>query len=147
AHVAFTYDGETGTLRTWLRGQLAGETVFGPGDVDALAGDVGVGPAAEGAPSNPLFADGTVVVAIDELRVSRVARTKAEIERAAYFDPAPPPPAGAAPALPVGLDARDVRVPAGAVSTPDAVELGRKLFFDPRLSRDGRVSCATCHDP
>jgi len=27
------------------------------------------------------------------------------------------------------------------------VELGRKLFFDPRLSADGTVSCASCHDP
>jgi len=27
------------------------------------------------------------------------------------------------------------------------VELGKKLFFDPRLSADGTVSCATCHRP
>jgi cytochrome c peroxidase len=27
------------------------------------------------------------------------------------------------------------------------VELGRRLFSDPRLSRDGSFSCATCHDP
>ena len=27
------------------------------------------------------------------------------------------------------------------------VELGRKLFFDPRLSGDGNMSCATCHNP
>lgn len=26
-------------------------------------------------------------------------------------------------------------------------ELGKKLFFDPRLSRSGLVSCATCHNP
>lgn len=27
------------------------------------------------------------------------------------------------------------------------VQLGVRLFFDPRLSATGRVSCATCHDP
>lgn len=27
------------------------------------------------------------------------------------------------------------------------IELGRKLFFDPILSRDGKMACATCHDP
>jgi cytochrome c peroxidase len=27
------------------------------------------------------------------------------------------------------------------------VALGRKLFFDTRLSRDGTLSCASCHDP
>jgi cytochrome c peroxidase len=30
---------------------------------------------------------------------------------------------------------------------PARVALGRKLFFDPRLSLDGTVSCATCHRP
>jgi cytochrome c peroxidase len=30
--------------------------------------------------------------------------------------------------------------------TPERVALGHKLYFDLRLSRDGTVSCATCHD-
>src|ERR1700756_2250670 len=30
---------------------------------------------------------------------------------------------------------------------PPRVALGQKLFFEPRLSGDGTVSCATCHDP
>ncbi len=29
--------------------------------------------------------------------------------------------------------------------TPPMVELGRKLFFDPRISADGTVSCSRCH--
>lgn len=32
-------------------------------------------------------------------------------------------------------------------SSNQKVELGRALFFDKRLSEDGSVSCATCHDP
>lgn len=31
--------------------------------------------------------------------------------------------------------------------TPQQIDLGRYLFFDPVLSRDGSVSCATCHNP
>ena len=31
--------------------------------------------------------------------------------------------------------------------SPAAAELGRKLFFDPRLSKDGMTSCASCHAP
>ena len=27
------------------------------------------------------------------------------------------------------------------------LELGKKLFFDPLLSKDGTVSCASCHKP
>lgn len=32
-------------------------------------------------------------------------------------------------------------------STPAKVELGKQLFFDPRLSGDNTMSCATCHIP
>jgi cytochrome c peroxidase len=31
-------------------------------------------------------------------------------------------------------------------TTPERVALGAKLFNDPRLSRDGSLSCASCHD-
>jgi cytochrome c peroxidase len=31
--------------------------------------------------------------------------------------------------------------------TPQQIDLGRYLFFDPVLSADGTVSCASCHDP
>lgn len=31
--------------------------------------------------------------------------------------------------------------------TPQQIDLGRYLFFDPLLSADGTISCATCHDP
>ncbi len=31
--------------------------------------------------------------------------------------------------------------------TPQGFELGRMLFYDPRLSRDGTVSCGSCHQP
>ena len=32
-------------------------------------------------------------------------------------------------------------------TTPEKVALGKKLFFDRRLSGDGTMSCATCHAP
>lgn len=35
----------------------------------------------------------------------------------------------------------------GVADNPAAAELGQALFFDPRLSRDANVSCATCHIP
>jgi cytochrome c peroxidase len=34
-----------------------------------------------------------------------------------------------------------------ASARPDAIALGEKLFFDPRLSGPGSVLCATCHAP
>lgn len=32
------------------------------------------------------------------------------------------------------------------IMEPDKVELGKKLFFDPRLSRSGFISCNSCHN-
>ena len=31
--------------------------------------------------------------------------------------------------------------------TAERVELGKALFFDPRLSANNQMSCATCHNP
>jgi cytochrome c peroxidase len=31
--------------------------------------------------------------------------------------------------------------------SPQQIDLGRYLFFDPILSRDGSLSCASCHNP
>jgi cytochrome c peroxidase len=41
----------------------------------------------------------------------------------------------------------EVPVPAANPQTAEKVELGKKLFFDRRLSGDGTMSCSTCHDP
>lgn len=46
---------------------------------------------------------------------------------------------------PLGLP--PVPVPADSPVTPARVELGRKLFFDRRLSHNGTMSCAMCHIP
>jgi cytochrome c peroxidase len=32
------------------------------------------------------------------------------------------------------------------IDNPAKVELGKNLFFDPRLSRSGAIACASCHD-
>ena len=42
---------------------------------------------------------------------------------------------------------KDVPIPEQNPQTPAKIELGKKLFFDRRLSGDGTMSCATCHDP
>lgn len=52
----------------------------------------------------------------------------------------------AGPRLPLGLDLYRP-APDDNPLTVDKVSLGRRLFFDRRLSRDGSLSCASCHDP
>ncbi|AXQ28004.1 cytochrome-c peroxidase [Solimonas sp. K1W22B-7] len=55
---------------------------------------------------------------------------------------------GQDPLAPRGFDTHlwPVVVPKDNALTPERVTLGRKLYFDPRLSADGSVACATCHD-
>ncbi len=48
-------------------------------------------------------------------------------------------------APPLGLPA--VPIPADNPATADTVALGRKLFFDRRLSANNTISCAMCHVP
>jgi len=47
---------------------------------------------------------------------------------------------------PLGLDLY-MPVPENNPLTPAKIALGRRLFFDKRLSRDGTLACASCHDP
>lgn len=51
----------------------------------------------------------------------------------------------AADGVPLGLP--PVPVPKDNPLTPEKIALGKKLYFDKRLSKDGTISCATCHDP
>lgn len=46
---------------------------------------------------------------------------------------------------PLGLD--PVPIPPDNPQTPQKIALGKRLFFDPRLSVDGTVACASCHNP
>ena len=38
-------------------------------------------------------------------------------------------------------------IPANNTMTPEKIELGKMLFFEPRISASGVISCATCHNP
>ncbi len=47
--------------------------------------------------------------------------------------------------LPIALTR--AAMPRDNPQTPEKIALGEKLFFDGRLSANGTVACATCHDP
>jgi len=48
--------------------------------------------------------------------------------------------------IPLGLGV-PLPTPADNPLTPETVDVGRRLFEDRRLSRDGTVACTACHDP
>jgi len=47
--------------------------------------------------------------------------------------------------LPLGIPS--VPFPEDNPPTRERIDLGRRLFFDPRLSSDESISCASCHNP
>lgn len=65
------------------------------------------------------------------------------------------PAAAVAPAMPVlptdipegmGVLPSSVPVPAGNPQTAEKIELGKKLYFEPALSKSGAFSCNSCHN-
>jgi cytochrome c peroxidase len=46
---------------------------------------------------------------------------------------------------PLGLP--PVPYPADNPPTAETIALGRRLFYDPRLSKDNTIACASCHNP
>lgn len=51
------------------------------------------------------------------------------------------------PVFPLGIDSDVFMVPEDNPLTPEKIDLGKLLYFDPRLSADNTISCASCHNP
>ena len=69
--------------------------------------------------------------------VEHVPRERNVVEELAPAPPVPDAPRGLPP----------TPSPEHNPTSPEKVELGRLLFFEPRLSNGGSMSCATCHQP
>ncbi len=61
--------------------------------------------------------------------------------------PAPVGPIGSPIEIQAPLGLPPVPIPAGNKPTADTVALGKKLYYDTKLSADDTVSCASCHGP
>src|SRR5262245_31824627 len=80
-------------------------------------------------------------IGVEEDRGDLSARIEADVagsgRRRPIVDEPARPPLGLPP----------VPWPADNPYSRDKAELGKWLFFDRRLSSDGSIACATCHDP
>jgi len=56
-------------------------------------------------------------------------------------------PRGAKGTIQVPLGLPPLPIPADNSPTVETIALGRELFYDPVLSRDDTISCASCHQP
>jgi cytochrome c peroxidase len=74
------------------------------------------------------------------------AASAAPAASSAATKPLPPmPPAPPLPKTPAALP--ELKTPDDNPLSPEKVALGKQLFFDKRLSKDGSASCETCHLP
>src|SRR6266849_628911 len=102
--------------------------------------------------NNPIFAVAAVASALLLASLLFVARVAVGARDAAAALPPIPksgPLAEPRSSKQIGFPADQTKavIPADNPQTPEKVALGEKLFFDGRLSADGTVACATCHDP
>ena len=100
--------------------------------------------AAEKAAADKLAHEAAAKAAAEKADAEKVAKEAADKAAAALQAAvAALPPAPAIPPAPAYLGA--VAAPAENPTTPEKVQLGWMLFFDPRLSKDGTMSCESCH--
>src|SRR5438034_7771495 len=60
---------------------------------------------------------------------------------------APKPPAPYTVNFPLGLAAESTVIPPDNPLTEEKIKLGKRLFFEKKLSTDQSISCASCHVP
>jgi cytochrome c peroxidase len=82
-----------------------------------------------------------LILLVAFLTFSCSAQKKREMTEAATRPSSPAIEIGA----PLGLP--PVPIPSDNWPTADSIALGRKLFYDVKLSRDESLSCASCHNP
>ncbi|MEQ1875922.1 MAG: LamG-like jellyroll fold domain-containing protein, partial [Bdellovibrionia bacterium] len=143
-HVALVFDAASGRLSIFVNGALSNEVRgLGAGQIVLAANPIIVGPA--GIAVTPGLAETEPAMLIDEVAISRVARTSTEIQKAAFALQRAAP--SALPfSLPLGLSREGMKF-VGPAPTQAQADLGKMLFFDQRLSLNKTVSCATCHQP
>ena len=113
-------------LRIYQDGEVLTEKTLdlGPGDYALVENSkpIFIGPRG----ANAIPANG---VSIDDVKLSYIERDQDHVRESAYRN---------------GIvdSTEDL-----AAITAQEIALGEQLFFDPNLSGNGSVSCATCHDP
>jgi cytochrome c peroxidase len=136
SHVAISYNNTSNVAKTFLNGELVNTRTNVTNFLGLANSDViQIGPVGN--------AVGTNVYALDQVGLARKVLTSNLItyELSANIQVKRP----TSVRLPAGLMVSELR--ALPEASPSLVRLGERLFFDTRLSSDGRVSCATCHEP
>ncbi len=140
--LALTYNSIDGHYQIYKNGSIDSQGTSPHGALalsTASTADVVIGPDST--------ANANIICAIDQVGLSRVVRSSAEIQRqSGRFLPK-----GVSTILPLPLGLKDKDVKNDIFFKrnldPRLVNLGKNLFFDVRLSSNNKNSCASCHNP
>jgi cytochrome c peroxidase len=141
-------------MAVYLDGQLVASKQLATGTIGKGSAPMIIGPGCSiGSQHNgacagaPLLQADQAYVLLDEVSVSGVERSAADIARSAYLrQPVAPiatPPVGTT--LPQGLDVADLGPTPAYPVTPALEQLGAAIFADTNLSSTKTVACASCH--
>jgi len=137
-HLAMTYDKVYGEVIFYRDGEEFSKTTLVDLDWEISPGAVTIGPQGAG---------NTLLLLLDEFKISNIARTPAEMAYAGFMpQSAPTLNANLAAQIPPHLQAMTQSITTQTdFWTTQAASLGRDLFFDRILSKNRTASCATCH--
>ncbi len=145
-HLSVSFDGNSGRMRIFINGERVSQDQFVRRSFPAGEGGAITLGRATSSGQGP-------VLGLDEVSVSRTYRFDEEVFAEAQQEELFRRPIASLDRLredvdaPLGIDLEQYIMPNVSNVGEEIVELGTLLFFDPRFSRNGEVSCATCHDP
>ncbi|MEQ1877841.1 MAG: cytochrome c peroxidase, partial [Bdellovibrionia bacterium] len=143
-HVAYSWNPLDGKMKIYLNGELTKELQFEKAEIWTDTSVLTVGPAELVTPLWPN--GGQALFAIDDVKVSNTVRTPGEIKASAFASRREQYGTITTP-VPSGLRRSQMKVPLNNQPTGESAALGERLFFDPLLSKNRDMSCATCHKP
>jgi cytochrome c peroxidase len=144
-HLGISYKGSSGQLSVYQDGKLISRRDFGPGLIDQRSEPLIIGPGHQR--SHPsLSSSKTALFILDELKISNRVRSGNEVGQSAYRQHHAE--GRGQPAIALGDPIQRERLLLiESRFDKRRVKLGKRLFFEPLLSKNKRLSCASCHIP
>lgn len=141
SHIAFTHDPKSGQFKAYINGVLVGvestpiSKKISNDDNYALI----IGPGGQKTVGKK------VLMIMDEVKVSNVARSQAEIQDSAGLPYNSRRQQKLLTAIKTKFKNEKIKYPDELIFNAQVAQLGAKLFNDIRLSKTGTISCSSCH--
>lgn len=138
-HIAFTHNPKNGKLQAFINAQLVAEKVFNLGRIDHSTSNLLIGPGGQ------TTQESENILIIDEVKISNTIRSSIEFANSAGITYASRNVSHDKLSIPSIYSITDFRFPMELKLNQKTAQLGAMLFNDVRLSKNGKISCSSCH--